>query len=110
MGIRDEDALVIRRVWEPEVDCALEAQLQSLLQRSSSGYPARSYFKLPPHFRYVATIGGKVVAQMGVELRVCRVGDEVVRTLGVVDLCVDEGERSQGLASLLLRKLVEFGG
>jgi len=47
---------VIRRVWEPEVDSALEPQLQSLLQRSFAGYPARSYFKVPPHFRYVATI------------------------------------------------------
>ena len=109
MGTRDEDTLVIRRVWEPEVDGALEAQLLSLLQRSFSGYPARAYFKVPPHLRYVATIGGKVVAQMGVELRVFRVGDEVVRILGVVDLCVDEGERSQGLASRLLRKLEEFG-
>ena len=110
MGTRNGDTLVIRRYWEPEVDSALEAQLQSLLQRSFSGYPGRSYFKVPPHFRYVTTNGGKVVAQMGVELRVFRVGNEVVRIFGVVDLCVDEGERSQGLARLLLRKLAEFGG
>jgi predicted acetyltransferase len=39
---------------------------------------------------------------MGVELRMVRVGTEVVRTLGVVDLCVDPGQRSGGLAGRLL--------
>jgi GNAT superfamily N-acetyltransferase len=102
--------LVIRRVWEPEVGGDLEVQLQSLLQRCFPGYPARSYFKLPPHFRYVATDDGRVVAQMGVELRVFRVGDEVVRVFGVVDLCVDEGGRSRGLAGRLLRALTETAG
>lgn len=47
---------------------------------------------------------------MGVEFRVFRVDDEVVRVFGVVDLCVDEGERSQGLASRLLRQLTEIAG
>ncbi|MBA3428057.1 MAG: GNAT family N-acetyltransferase [Actinobacteria bacterium] len=107
MDGQDEEAVVICRVWEPEVDGDLEAQLQSLLRRCFSGYPVRSYFKVPPHFRYVATSRGSVVAQMGVELRMFRVGDEVVRVFGVVDLCVDEGRRSQGLASRLLRGLIQ---
>ena len=105
---RDGGALVIRRVWEPEVDSDLEARLASLLQRCFASYPARSYFKVPPHFRYVATDGARVVAQMGVELRIFRVGDEVVRVFGIVDLCVDEGARSQGLASRLLRELTDI--
>jgi hypothetical protein len=54
------------------------ARLQSLLQECFPGYPGRSYFKLPPHFRYLAmTSGGGVAAQMGVEFRVIRVGDSV---------------------------------
>ncbi len=108
MDRHDEKALVIRSVWEPDVDSDFEAELQSLLQRSFSGYPARSYFKLPPHFRFVATIDGTLVAQMGVEHRVFRVGDNVLRVFGVADLCVDESNRSQGLASRLLRQLTEI--
>jgi hypothetical protein len=39
---------------------------------------------------------------MGVEFRVIRVGDTVVRTFGVVDLCVTESQRSRGPAGRLL--------
>ena len=108
MPSRDEDAVVIRRVWEPELGGELEGQLRSLLQRCFPGYPARAYFKLPPHFRYIVTVDGVAIAQMGVELRLVRVGSEVARTLGVVDLCVDEPERSKGLASRLLRELTKI--
>jgi hypothetical protein len=45
---------------------------------------------------------------MGVELRVIRVGDTVVRTFGIVDLCVRDGERSRGLAGRLLSELTAF--
>ena len=48
------------------------------------------------------TLDDVLVAQMGVELRPVRVGEAVVRTLGVVDLCVDVSARSRGLASRLL--------
>ena len=66
------------------------------------------YFKLPPHFRYLATAQGVLVGQMGVELRVIRVSSEVVRTFGVVDLCVTQGERSQGLAARMLAEVTEL--
>jgi hypothetical protein len=39
---------------------------------------------------------------MGAEFRVIRVGDAVVRTFGVVDLCVRGSQRSRGLAGRLL--------
>jgi hypothetical protein len=43
----------------------------------------RSYFKLTPHFRYVAMTGsGDVAAQIGVEFRVIRVGEAVLRRTG----------------------------
>lgn len=91
------------RVAEPEIGAERGRHLQSLLQASFPGYPARSYFKLPPHFRYLATTGrGDVAAQVGVEFRVIRAEDTVLRTFGVVDLCVAAGHRSRGLASRLL--------
>jgi len=104
----DGEAVTVLRVAEAEIGQDLSRQLQSLLQVCFPGYPDRSYFKLPPHFRYVAMRSGVVAGQMGVELRVIRVADSVVRTFGVVDLCVGESERSRGVASMLLAEVTEF--
>jgi GNAT superfamily N-acetyltransferase len=108
-GQGDSEAVTVLRIAEAEIDEDLSRQLQSLLQACFSGYPNRSYFKLPPHFRYIATRSdGVVAAQMGVELRAIRAGDLVLRTFGVVDLCVGGSERSRGLASMLLAEVTEF--
>jgi Acetyltransferase (GNAT) domain len=97
------EAITVVRVAEAEIGADLSGQLQFLLRECFPGYPGRSYFKLPPHFRYLAMTGsGSVAAQLGVEFRVIRVGDAVVRTFGVVDLCVRESQRSRGLAGGLL--------
>jgi predicted N-acetyltransferase YhbS len=106
----DQDSEVVRvvRIAEPEIGGALGGQLQSLLQQCFPGYPSRSYFKLPPHFRYLSMVGDAVVAQVGVELRVIRVGTNVLRTFGVVDLCVRRSERSRRLAGGLLAEVTEF--
>ena len=105
----DDEAITVVRVAEPEIGVNLSSRLQSLLQTCFPGYPDRSYFKLPPHFRYLAmTSDGGVAAQMGVEFRVIRVGGTVLRTFGVVDLCVAEGQRSRGLAGTLLAEVTEL--
>ncbi len=102
------EAVTLVRVPEAEIGPDIRAQLQALLQVCFAGYPSRSYFKLPPHFRYLAMAHGALIGQMGVELRVIRVGSEVVRTFGVVDLCVMPGERSHGLAARLLTEVTGF--
>ena len=102
----DGEVIAVIRVAEAEIGADLSRRLQALLQTCFAGYPSRSYFKLPPHFRYLAmTRSGTVAAQMGVEFRVIRVGDTVVRTFGVVDLCVEESQRSRGLAGRLLAEV-----
>jgi GNAT superfamily N-acetyltransferase len=101
-------AITISRVAEAEIGADLRPRVQALLQASFAEYPSRSYFKLPPHFRYLAMAGGQLAAQMGVELRVIRIDDDVVRTFGVVDLCVRQAERSCGLAGRLLAELTEY--
>jgi GNAT superfamily N-acetyltransferase len=96
----------ISRIDEVEIDTALAGELTTLLRESFPEYPARSYFKVPPHFRFVATEAGTLVGQAGVELRVLRVGDEVVRTLGVSDVCVRT--RGRGVASRLLAEVTDL--
>jgi GNAT superfamily N-acetyltransferase len=100
----------VRRLVEAEIGAGLAHELAALLQECFGEYPDRSYFKLPPHQRYVAGEDGAVVAQMGVEYRVMRVGALVVRTLGVVDLCVRPGHRSRGLAGTLLAEVTDYAG
>jgi GNAT superfamily N-acetyltransferase len=102
------EATALARVAEAELGPELSQQVQALLQTCFPGYPSRTYFKLPPHFRYLALAQGALVGQMGVELRVIRVGGEVVRTFGVVDLCVLPSERSHGLAARLLTEVTGF--
>ncbi|SNY47242.1 GNAT family N-acetyltransferase [Paractinoplanes atraurantiacus] len=96
------------RLPEAEIGPELHLSLQGLLRDCFPGYPERSYFKIPPHFRYVVTDGTTVRAQLGVELRVIRVGDQILRTFGVVDLCVREDSRGQGLASRLLDEVTGY--
>jgi GNAT superfamily N-acetyltransferase len=98
----------VERRPEAEIGNDLHASLAELLGACFPGYPGRSYFKLPPHFRYVATSGGAVAGQLGVELRVIRVGDDILRTFGVVDLCVGENYRGQGLAGRLLAEVTAY--
>ena len=97
-----------RRYPEAEIGPELHRSLQDLLESCFPGYPARSYFKIPPHFRYVVTDGPAVAAQLGVELRVIRVGEQILRTFGVVDLCVRDDHRGQGLASRLLDEVTAY--
>jgi GNAT superfamily N-acetyltransferase len=101
-------AVTIRRIPEAEIGTDLAEQLQLVLQDCFPDYPARTYFKLPPHFRYLAVDGDEVAAQLGAELRVIQVGGTVLRTFGVVDLCVRPGGRSRGLAGRLLAELTGY--
>jgi GNAT superfamily N-acetyltransferase len=98
----------ISRVAEAEIPAERMHQVQALMQMCFPGYPSRAYFKLPPHFRYLAMAGGELAGQVGVELRVIRVGSTVLRTFGVVDLCVRGSGRSRGLAGRLLAEVTEL--
>jgi len=50
----DGEVIAVIRVAEAEIGADLSRRLQALLQTCFAGYPSRSYFKLPPHFRYLA--------------------------------------------------------
>jgi GNAT superfamily N-acetyltransferase len=102
--------VTIRRVAEIDLGVALTQQLTELLRECFPGYPDRAYFKLPPHLRFLAFDGDTLVGQLAVELRMIRVADQVLRTLGVVDLCVRPDARSQGIASLLLDEVLTLTG
>jgi citrate lyase synthetase len=68
----------------------------------------RSYYKQLPHFRYLVSVEDMLIAHMGVDHRVIRVGDYVFTIFGVVDLCVESSYRQQGIASKLLSLLTQL--
>jgi GNAT superfamily N-acetyltransferase len=100
--------LEIRRINDWEMDAALRQQVEVLVRTCFPGYPARGYSKLPPHERYLATLGDVLVAHVGIEHRLLRVGDHVFKARGIADLCVSEGHRSHGIATSLLVEITTY--
>jgi GNAT superfamily N-acetyltransferase len=93
----------IDRVEEFAIESPVFAQISDLLQGAFPGYPQdRPYFKLRPHFRYLAWDGETLAGQMGVDHRVIRVGDE---PLSVIDLCVAPRYQHRSLATQMLQML-----
>jgi hypothetical protein len=103
------ESVQLRRLAETEIGSHLSERLRGLLQSCFADYPDRTYFKLPPHYRYLAEMNGEIEAQMGVEFRMIRNSEHVLRILGVVDLCVMPTNRSRGLATTLLDEVTRFG-
>ena len=96
----------ISRITEFDISKELHQQITEL---RNSCFPKnskpRSYYKQLPHFRYLVFIEYKLIAQMGVDYRVIRVGDSIFAIFGVIDLCVEQNYRQQGIASQLLSSL-----
>jgi len=93
------------RIMEDEITARQHELIGSLLRESFPDYPQRSYFKQIPQFRLLDWRDEKLLAHTGVEHRVIRNGDSILRIFGVIDLCVASAERSRGLASRLLTDL-----
>ena len=80
-----------------------EAELPGLLETCfPNTFDGRTYFKQLPHARLLAKQPA-LVAQLGLDLRIIRVGSRLVRVLGIIDLCVLPEHRGQGLAGRLLQ-------
>lgn len=97
-------------VNEYEIDKQKLVEIQSLLTECFPGiYPEnRIFFKQLPHFRLLVMDNDKLVGQAGLDYRVMNLNGELIRVLGVIDLCVKEEYRSQGIASQLLKYLDDF--
>jgi GNAT superfamily N-acetyltransferase len=84
--------------------------VNQLLVESFPDYPLdRSYYKLPPQFRYPVWEDNNLIAQMGVEHRAIANTGIPARIFGSIDLCVTSSYRSQKIATTLLKQLEELG-
>jgi len=100
----------VERVEEYAIPPAVQDDIHALLRDSFSVYPeGRTYFRQVPTFRYLVWDGDVLAAQLGVDYRIMNNGGQRIRTFGIVDLCVSEAYRKQGIAADLLDKLEALG-
>ena len=100
------EQLDVKLYYEHELPDSLKDSLSKLLD---SCFPdwffGRSFFKQLPHFRLVATENTEAIAQVSVDHRVINVGGKVVEIFGVIDLCVKESQRGNGIGADLLARV-----
>lgn len=90
-------------IAETAIDATVERDLARLLEVCFPGtFEGRTYFKQLPHARLIQRHDGEVVGQLGLDHRVIRVDGDVLRVLGIIDLCVAPHLRRGGRASALL--------
>lgn len=95
---------------EYAIDDSTAGRLRELLSECFPDFfDSRTYFKQLPHARFLGRLDGDIVAQVGIDHRVVRVGDEPVSILGLIDLCVSGEHRSQGYGDQLLEAVEALG-
>lgn len=101
----------IEKILEYDIDNQLKNKLQKLLIESfGKDYPSdRIYYKQVPHFRFVVTNKyNEVIGQVGLDYRAMNLNRKVITVLGIIDLCVSETNRSNGIGSLIITEIDEF--
>lgn len=94
---------MIEVACENEIAAGTQRQLAHLLDLCfPDTFEARTYFKQLPHQRLIAKDGDTIVGQMGVDNRIIRVGDDVLKIAGIIDLSVLPNVQKTGVASRLL--------
>ena len=89
---------------EFEVDKKTSIEISALLKRCfpAADYHRGPYFKQLPHYRLLAYENGKLIGQLGMDLRMMNMNGEAVCVLGVVDLCVHPEFRGAGVGKSLM--------
>lgn len=90
---------------EPMLPAAVQDQLRPLLDEAFPGFfNGRIYVKQQPHFRIVMHSESQLIAHVALDYRVIRIGADIIRICGVIDLCVQKNCRGQGIGSQLLEQ------
>jgi GNAT superfamily N-acetyltransferase len=104
------DMLEIEQVDEYAIDATTASQIGQLLQESFPAYPQdRIYFRQVPTFRLIAKSGDEITGQVGIDFRIMNNDNQLLRTFGIVDLCVRESARHKGIAAALLDRAESIG-
>jgi len=100
--------LKLNQINEYELSDHQRSQVLSLLKDCFPGYfEERIFFKQMSKERLLAYSDEDLIGHLGLEYRAIKIGDQWASILGIVDLCVKEEERRQGVATELLRAIEE---
>ncbi len=95
----------------PEIDVSLELH-QAIKQLRNASFPdhqtEQSYFKQLPHLRVVEYQGDRLIGYLGLDFRVISVDGKPFKVLGVIDFCIAEHARGQGIGTSMLVGVEEF--
>jgi len=96
-------------IHEINIDKPTEKSIIKLRNQSFPDFTIdRSYYKQLPHIRCLQFNKSKLVGYMGLDYRDIAVADSPLRVLGVIDFCVDESQRNQGIGTDMLNELTVF--
>jgi GNAT superfamily N-acetyltransferase len=102
------DGMQIKRYIEHELGPEVLSSIQRLRNACFPDHQVpRSYGKQLPHIRFLAQDADQVIGYLGIDHRVMRFGDRVHSVFGLIDLCVAEDRRHQGIGSALIDAATE---
>lgn len=90
-----------------ELSDSEEASIIHLLSKMFPNYfQNRIFFKQIPTYRLIVEDEGKIIAQVGIDCRVIKASQSgILKTQGIIDLCVDPQYQGKGIASYLLKMI-----
>lgn len=97
--------LEYEKIQEYQIGTDLDRELRTVLKTNFPQFEDRRYYKQLPRFRYLARWNGELIGQLGIEHRMIKLGDKPYSIFGALDLCINEANRDQGVASELLAQL-----
>ncbi len=101
----------VERIFEMELKSTTELQIISLLDKCfPNTFEGRSYYKQVPHTRLLLWRRDALIGHVGLDHRVIRVGNSVVRVVGIIDLCIDPEDQHQRRGSELLQHAERLAG
>ncbi len=68
----------------------------------------RIFFKQAPHLRFLAKENDQIIGQVGIDYRVMNLDGQLIKVIGIIDLCVEEIFRGKGIGSTLLRSVENY--
>lgn len=102
--------MTIERYSELELDADLDKRIEQLRNTCFLEHSVpRSYYKQRPHFRLLIHKDDTLLAHVGLDYRMVSVAGQPLSILGIIDLCVLPSARGRGLASQLIKAVIELG-
>lgn len=98
----------IERIDEYNLTTEDETRIHTLLVRAfDEDFGGRSFHQQRHHIRYIARDGDNIIGHMSLCYRSIRMGDALVRIMGLGDVSTDPDHQGKGIASALMSETLK---